>query len=67
MIKKYLKNSSSIRDVKWSAFQNEARKPVLVVYPGLVSLKYMFFIVNDIPSGFFFFFERYSIKLLRND
>ncbi|XVF17901.1 hypothetical protein REPUB_Repub10bG0164600 [Reevesia pubescens] len=33
VIKKYLKSSSSIQKVEWSALQNEARKPVLVVYP----------------------------------
>ncbi|MBA0560777.1 hypothetical protein Golob_017655, partial [Gossypium lobatum] len=33
VIKKHLKSSSSIQKVEWSALQNEARKPVLVVYP----------------------------------
>ncbi|GMI78326.1 hypothetical protein like AT1G63810 [Hibiscus trionum] len=33
VIKKYLKSSSSIQKVEWSTLQNEARKPVLVVYP----------------------------------
>ncbi|XP_022751385.1 nucleolar protein 6 isoform X2 [Durio zibethinus] len=35
VIKKYLKSSSSIQKVEWSALQNEARKPVLVVYPAV--------------------------------
>ncbi|CAA0839558.1 Unknown protein [Striga hermonthica] len=33
MIKNHLKQSSIVQDVKWLAFHNEARKPVLVVYP----------------------------------
>ncbi|KAE8695363.1 ADP-ribosylation factor family protein [Hibiscus syriacus] len=33
VIKKYLQSSSSIQKVEWSTLQNEARKPVLVVYP----------------------------------
>lgn len=36
IIKKYLNSSSFIRKVEWSTLQNEARKPVLVVYPGLL-------------------------------
>lgn len=35
IIKKYLKLSSVVCKVKWSTLQNEARKPVLLVYPGL--------------------------------
>ncbi|OMO95209.1 Nrap protein [Corchorus capsularis] len=33
VIKKYLKSCPSIHRVEWSTLQNEARKPVLVVYP----------------------------------
>ncbi|XP_026393536.1 nucleolar protein 6-like isoform X1 [Papaver somniferum] len=33
IIKKYLNASSKIKKIEWSTFQNEARKPVLVVYP----------------------------------
>ncbi|KAI3902275.1 hypothetical protein MKW92_046280 [Papaver armeniacum] len=33
VIKKYLDGSSKIGKIEWSTFQNEARKPVLVVYP----------------------------------
>ncbi|KAK6922708.1 Nrap protein, domain 6, partial [Dillenia turbinata] len=33
IIKKYLKLSSAISKVEWSAFENEARKPVLIVCP----------------------------------
>lgn len=34
VIKKYLKSSSLFQKIELSAFQNEARKPVLVLYPG---------------------------------
>ncbi|KAL0739521.1 hypothetical protein Bca4012_015731 [Brassica carinata] len=34
VIKKYLLSSSSVEKVEWSTFHNEARKPVLVVFPG---------------------------------
>ncbi|KAK9129870.1 hypothetical protein Sjap_010357 [Stephania japonica] len=33
VIKKYLGSSSLIKKIEWSTFQNEARKPVLLVYP----------------------------------
>ncbi|KAI3852889.1 hypothetical protein MKX03_003276 [Papaver bracteatum] len=33
VIKKYLNDPSKIKKIEWSAFQNEARKPALVVYP----------------------------------
>ncbi|KAK9164157.1 hypothetical protein Syun_005059 [Stephania yunnanensis] len=33
VIKKYLGFSSVIKKIEWSTFQNEARKPVLLVYP----------------------------------
>ncbi|KAJ0526430.1 putative Nrap protein domain 1 [Helianthus annuus] len=35
IIKKYLESSSVAQKVEWSFFQNEARKPILVVYPGV--------------------------------
>lgn len=34
VIKKHLKFSPLVQKVEWSTFQNEARKPILVVYPG---------------------------------
>lgn len=35
VIEKHLLSSSSIEKVVWSTLQNEARKPVLVVFPGV--------------------------------
>ncbi|KAK9065620.1 hypothetical protein SSX86_015021 [Deinandra increscens subsp. villosa] len=37
IIKKYLESSSIAKKVEWSFFQNEARKPILVVYPDVKS------------------------------
>lgn len=34
VLKKHLLASSSVEKVEWSTLQNEARKPVLVVFPG---------------------------------
>ncbi|KAL8507398.1 hypothetical protein ACS0TY_018083 [Phlomoides rotata] len=50
IIKKYLK-SSSILDVKWSAFQNEARKPILIVYPAARLSDNTQFSVKIIPTA----------------
>lgn len=35
VIRKHLLSSSSVEKVEWSTLQNEARKPVLVVFPGV--------------------------------
>jgi len=37
VIEKNLRSSQLIREVSWSTFQDEARKPVLHVYPGFSS------------------------------
>jgi len=37
-MKNYLEKSPSIDRVEWSTLQNEARKPLLVVYPGFYSV-----------------------------
>lgn len=42
-IKEQLTKSPLIKAVRWSSFQNEARKPILLVYPGRVKL-------SSIPS-----------------
>ena len=39
MIKKYLISSPLVHKVEWSTLRNEARKPVLLVYPGLFLMK----------------------------
>ncbi|KAL3039003.1 hypothetical protein AAZX31_01G163500 [Glycine max] len=38
LMKNYLEKSPSIDRVEWSTLQNEARKPLLVVYPGFYSV-----------------------------
>ncbi|GLT39138.1 hypothetical protein SLA2020_133450 [Shorea laevis] len=51
VIKKYLKSSSLIQKIEWSSFQNEARKPILVVYPGVNLTEAPGFIVRLIPTA----------------
>ncbi|CAN1190623.1 Nucleolar protein 6 [Linum perenne] len=51
VIKKFLKSSSSISKVEWSTFQNEARKPVLDVYPVASTPEVPGFFVRIIPTA----------------
>ncbi|CAN1814116.1 Nucleolar protein 6, partial [Linum perenne] len=51
VIKKFLKSSSSISKVEWSTFQNEARKPVLDVYPAASTPEFPGFFVRIIPTA----------------
>ncbi|CAL5371205.1 unnamed protein product [Camellia sinensis] len=51
IIKKYLKLSSVAQKVEWSTFQNEARKPILVVHPDLKVLESPIFVVRIIPTA----------------
>ncbi|KAH9711398.1 nucleolar protein [Citrus sinensis] len=51
VIKKHLKSSPSFDKVEWSAMQNEARKPVLVVYPAVKSVEAPGFFVRIIPTA----------------
>lgn len=53
VIERYLKSCSSIRNVEWSSFQNEARKPVLKVYPEISELSEC--VIKVIPSAAFLF------------
>ncbi|XP_009347539.2 nucleolar protein 6 isoform X1 [Pyrus x bretschneideri] len=48
VIKKFLKSSSL---VEWSTLQNEARKPVLIVYPGVKLVEVPEFCVRIIPTA----------------
>ncbi|MED6181320.1 hypothetical protein PIB30_018258 [Stylosanthes scabra] len=50
-IKKYLEASPSIGKVEWSTFQNEARKPLLIVYPAAKVAEVPGFFVRIIPSA----------------
>ncbi|WJZ86013.1 hypothetical protein VitviT2T_005516 [Vitis vinifera] len=51
IIKKYLNSSSFIRKVEWSTLQNEARKPVLVVYPAMELAEVPGLSVRIIPTA----------------
>ncbi|GAB2279548.1 hypothetical protein Dimus_014191 [Dionaea muscipula] len=51
IIKKYLKSSSLLGRIEWSALQNEARKPILVVYPATASAEIPAFCVRIIPTA----------------
>ncbi|KAL8044894.1 hypothetical protein ABFX02_08G076200 [Erythranthe guttata] len=73
MIKKHLKVSSLVQDVKWSAFHNEARKPVLVVYPVARLSGNTVFSLKIIPTAPSLFtlsklnFERNNIRSLSQE
>ncbi|KAH6800552.1 nucleolar protein [Perilla frutescens var. hirtella] len=70
IIKKHLKSSSFIQGVEWSAFHNEARKPILVVYPTVRLSNNTTFSVKIIPTAPSIFtlsklsFERNNIRSL---
>ncbi|XP_021908004.1 LOW QUALITY PROTEIN: nucleolar protein 6 [Carica papaya] len=51
VIKKHLMSSSPIQKVEWSTLQNEARKPVLVVYPVKTLADVPGFFVRIIPTA----------------
>ncbi|CAJ1930137.1 unnamed protein product [Sphenostylis stenocarpa] len=51
LMKKYLERSSSIDRVEWSTTQNEARKPLLIVYPAAKLVEVPGFFVRIIPSA----------------
>ncbi|KAM0032496.1 putative Nrap protein domain 1 [Helianthus debilis subsp. tardiflorus] len=51
IIKKYLESSSVAQTVEWSFFQNEARKPILVVYPAVKSAGLPGLSVRLIPTA----------------
>ncbi|XP_057772992.1 uncharacterized protein LOC130992396 [Salvia miltiorrhiza] len=70
IIKEHLKSSPLIQGVEWSAFHNEARKPVLVVYPTVRLSNNIAFSVKIIPTAPSIFtlsklsFERNNIRSL---
>ncbi|KAL9273669.1 Pyridine nucleotide-disulfide oxidoreductase domain-containing protein [Drosera capensis] len=51
IIKKYLEASSSFGRVEWSSLQSEARKPILLVYPGSAPADIPGFHVKIIPTA----------------
>ncbi|XP_076960700.1 uncharacterized protein LOC143637137 [Bidens hawaiensis] len=51
IIKKYLESSSVAEKIEWSFFQNEARKPILVVHPVVKSAGLPGIFVRLIPTA----------------
>ncbi|CAB4287669.1 unnamed protein product [Prunus armeniaca] len=51
VIKKFLMSSSLIQKVEWSTLQNEVRKPVLIVYPGMKLVEIPEFCIRIIPTA----------------
>ncbi|WCJ24913.1 Nucleolar protein 6 [Euphorbia peplus] len=51
IIRKFLSSSASIEKVEWSSFQNETRKPVLLVYPAKKLVEVPEFFVRIIPTA----------------
>ncbi|KAL5754642.1 hypothetical protein ACOSP7_022862 [Xanthoceras sorbifolium] len=51
VIKKHLESSRSFDKVEWSILQNEARKPVLVVYPAMKPVEAPGLFVRIIPTA----------------
>ncbi|XP_027117353.1 uncharacterized protein [Coffea arabica] len=51
VLKKHLTSSSIFHDVRWSTFQNEARKPILLVYPAVKLSQNVKFVVRIIPTA----------------
>lgn len=51
VINKFLKSDSSFEKVEWSTLQNEARKPVLLVYPADKLAEVPGFFVRIIPTA----------------
>ncbi|GFQ06850.1 nucleolar protein 6 [Phtheirospermum japonicum] len=72
-IKNQLKHSSLVHDVKWSTFHNEARKPVLVIYPAARLSDNTVFSLKIIPTAPSLFtlsklnFERNNIRSLSQE
>lgn len=50
-IKEHLTKSPLIKAVRWSSFQNEARKPILLVYPAVKLIGNAEFVVRIIPAA----------------
>ncbi|CAJ2646395.1 unnamed protein product [Trifolium pratense] len=68
LLKKYLEKSPSIDRVEWSTLQNEARKPLLIVYPAAKLVDFDGFFVRIIPSATSIFnFNIAKLNLTRNN
>ncbi|OIT32009.1 PREDICTED: nucleolar protein 6 [Nicotiana attenuata] len=65
-IKEQLKQSPLIRAVRWSSFQNEARKPILLIYPAVKLIGNAEFVVRIIPTATSLF-SATKLRLERNN
>ncbi|KAL3525384.1 hypothetical protein ACH5RR_013756 [Cinchona calisaya] len=66
VLKKHLTSSPIFHDVRWSTFQNEARKPILLVYPDVRLSENAKFVVRIIPTASSLF-SMSKLKLERNN
>ncbi|CAA7387761.1 unnamed protein product [Spirodela intermedia] len=51
VVKEHLKSSPAVRRASWSTLQNEARKPVLLVFPALELIELPGFFIRIIPCA----------------
>ncbi|CAN4080066.1 unnamed protein product [Withania somnifera] len=65
-IKEQLMKSPLIKAVRWSSFQNEARKPILLVYPAVTLIENAEFVVRIIPTAASLFCAT-KLRLERNN
>uniref|UniRef100_A0A1D1YCT8 Nucleolar protein 6 n=1 Tax=Anthurium amnicola TaxID=1678845 RepID=A0A1D1YCT8_9ARAE len=66
VIEEHLRSSPTVRRTAWSTFQNEARKPVLLVFPDVELLELSGFFIRIIPAATSVF-NISRLSLLRNN
>lgn len=66
VIESNLKSSPLVQKIEWSSFQNEARKPVLKVYPAVETSELSDFFIKIIPSAACIF-DVTKLNLSRNN
>ncbi|KAF9612335.1 hypothetical protein IFM89_038938 [Coptis chinensis] len=66
VIKKYLSKCSGVKKIEWETFQNEGRKPILVVYPVKELVELPGFSIRLIPVATSLF-DIGKLKLTRNN
>ncbi|XP_059293198.1 uncharacterized protein LOC132046556 isoform X2 [Lycium ferocissimum] len=65
-IKEQLTKSPLIKAVRWSSFQNEARKPILLIYPAVKLIGNAEFVVRIVPTATSLF-SAAKLRLERNN
>lgn len=66
VIERNLKSSSLVRKIEWTSLQNEARKPILKVYPAIEIAELSVFCIKVIPSATLLF-DTTKLNLSRNN